>query len=103
MVEENPFLLGMLAGTVLGIAITVAFCFPRVARAFGKLAAVVGMGIGAGLTTWGLMSSLSESDFEALQLGPVTFYSAAQTLGWGVGFLVAGITAIVLAFVGTRK
>lgn len=103
MLEGSEFLLGLLTGTVLGIAITVAFCFPRVARAFGKSAAVVGMGAGAGLITWGLMCSLRASDFETLQLGPVTFYSAAQTLGWGVGFLVAGITAIVLAFVGARK
>ncbi len=101
MFENMSPLTGLVCGTIIGALLTVTLSFPRVARAIGKIFAVGLMGCGAGLCTWGMMSSLSQGEFTTLQVGPVTFVTAAQTLGWGVGSLVAGITALVLSFVGS--
>ena len=91
-------------GMLIGILLTVALCFPRVGRALGKTMAVVLMASGAGFFAWGMAAFRNET-FEPIGFGPILLVSAAQTLGWGVGALVGGITALVLAFVGssTRK
>lgn len=103
MFSNSPDLAALLLGALAGVLLTIVLSFPRIARGIGKIAAVSLMGAGAGLITWGLISALNGSDFESLQMGPVIFYSAAQTLGWGVGCLVAGITALVIAFIGPPR
>lgn len=100
MIPSVPHLNGLVVGILIGVLVAVAFSFPRVARAIGKIAAVVLVGIGVGLITWGLMAVLGRDAFEPLRFGPITFHSAPQTLGWGAGCLAGGVTALVLAFVG---
>ena len=90
----------LLLGIVVGVLLTACFCFPRVARAVGKILAVILMGAGAGLITWGLVASLGQQDFKPLTIGPLTFFFVSQVLGCGAGCLVAGITSLVLALVG---
>ena len=96
-------LTGVIVGVLIGVVFTAAFSFPRMARAIGKTSSVLMLAAGAGLLTWGLISELGGSSFESLEMGPVTFYSAAQTIGWGSGLLAGGIAALVLSFVGPRK
>ncbi len=96
---DHP-LLGLVLGILIGALLTVSLSFPRVGRGLGKLMAVALLGLGGGLLCWGLIGSLSSAAFEPMEFGPVLFSSAAQTLGWGVGCLCGGITALVLAFVG---
>ena len=96
VVQVSSLLLGM----VVGVLITACFCFPRVARAVGKILAVTLMGAGAGLITWGLVTSLGQEDFKPLTIGPITFFFVSQILGCGAGCIVAGITSLVLALVG---
>ena len=103
MLEGSSFAVGMSVGFVSGALLAVALCFPRVARALGKFAAFVLIGGGAGLVTWGLISALNPGNFEELRMGAITFYTPAQTLGWGAGLLGSGITALVLSFVGRNN
>ncbi len=103
MFDYNSLLIGLCVGLVLGGILAVALSFPRVARGLGKLMAVALMGAGAGLIAWGLFGAFGREPFEPMKLGPVTFYTAAQTLGWGIGFLTGGITALVLSFVGHKS
>ncbi len=92
--------MGGIVGLLVGALAAIAFSQPRVARAIGKTAAVVLIAAGAGLLCWGLLTTIGVGEFEALEFGPITLYSATQTLGWGAGLLAGGITALVLALVG---
>ena len=103
MFEDASLVLGLAVGFLTGALITVVLSFPRVARSIGKLAAVVLIGAGVGLITWGLLGALSRESFQPLEMGPILFSTAAQTLGWGAGCLGSGVTALVLAFVGGSK
>jgi hypothetical protein len=89
-------------GILAGILLTVALSFPRVGRAIGTTVSVILMAAGAGFFAWGIAAMRSET-FEPMGFGPIILASAAQTLGWGVGTLVGGITALVLAFVGPQR
>lgn len=102
MPTELTPMTGILVGLLVGIVLTACLSFPRVARALGKIAAVLFMGAGAGLLTWGLLGVLGNEPFEPMEMGPIVFHNASQALGWGGGCLVGGITGLVLAFVGRR-
>ena len=92
----------LLLGIVVGVLLTAMLSFPRVGRALGKALAVGLIALGAGLLTWGFFAYFGER-FEPLKMGPVTFWNSSQTLGWGVGCLAGGITALVLSFTGKVK
>jgi hypothetical protein len=94
---ENP-VAALLFGFVLGILMTIALSNPHIARALGKICAFVLIAAGAGLITWAIYGGATE--FQSLEFGPIVFVSVAQALGWGVGCLAGGVTALVLAFVG---
>lgn len=106
MLLDNPTVsitTGLVLGIGIGALLATALAFPRIGRALGKLTAVSMIGCGVGLGTWGLMSALNGEEFKVLQAGPIVFYSAAQALGWAAGTLAAGVTALVLSFVGGVK
>ena len=100
MLENTSLVVGLAVGFVVGALASVALSFPRVARSVGKFAAVVLIGCGAGLITWGVIGGINRESFEPLKMAAITFYSPGQILGWGAGLLGSGITALVLSFVG---
>lgn len=95
MIELSKVVFGVLLG-----ALTLAcFSYPQVGRAVGKVVAVACIAIGAGMVTWGVYSAIA-ADFTPMQSGPIFIMSLSQVLGWGLGFLAGGITALVLSLVG---
>lgn len=89
-------------GILLGVMALACFSYPQVGRAIGKLVAVIGIAVGAGLITWGVACSLSD-DFVPMQSGPIFVVSISQVFGWGIGLTAGGITALVLALVGRES
>lgn len=91
----------LMLGIVLGAFVLSCLIFERIGRATGKIIAVVGIGLGVGLLTWGIYSAI-EGELQPLQAGPIVFKSIGQVIGWGAGLLGGGVTALVLAFVGLK-
>jgi len=100
------FKLAAMGGPIL---IVVAFLIwglanPNVGRMFARIFAVLGIGLGVGVLSWGIVAACltgtvrSPFGFESLISDP------SEAIGWGAGCLAAGVTALVLSFVvGCRK
>lgn len=91
----------LMLGIAIGAMLVSSFAFARVARILAKTIAVIGIGLGVGLLTWGILAAAG-GEFQSLQAGPIQFVSASQAIGWGAGALGGGVTALVLAFVQNR-
>jgi hypothetical protein len=89
----------VLLGVLLGALAVACFSYPQVGRAIGKVVAVIGIALGAGLIAWGF-SCVMADDFAPMHSGPVYIMSVSQVFGWGIGLLAGGITALVLSLVG---
>lgn len=96
---------------VIGAAILLAAAFlvwgiikPNVGRMFARIFAVLGIGLGAGVLTWGIVAACLTGTIRS-PLGLASLISEpSEAIGWGAGCLAAGITALVLSFVvGCRK
>lgn len=92
----------LMLGIGIGALLVSCFAFQSVSRIFAKSIAVVGIGLGVGLLTWGILEA-TRVDFQPLKAGPILFVNASQAIGWGAGALGAGVTALVLAFIQTRS
>src|SRR5262245_20764840 len=86
--DVTSFLLGLLFGGLM-----TASLHPVVGRVAARILAVILLGTGAGLVTWAVLlfrrSEPSGIGWEGL---------AQQNLAWGIGFLTAGVSAVVLSF-----
>ncbi|MFO0940551.1 MAG: hypothetical protein U0930_07260 [Pirellulales bacterium] len=92
----------LMLGIGIGALLVSCLAFPQVSRIFAKSIAVLGIGVGIGLLTWGILGATG-MDFQPLRAGPIQFMHASQAIGWGAGSLGAGVTALVLAFVHGRS
>jgi len=95
---------GVLVGILIGIAFALSFSFPRIGRAFGKIIACVLILFGTLGLVWGMYVAISGAELPRLRMDPIpiVFTSIPQMLGWAGGCMAAGVTALVLSFVGRR-
>jgi hypothetical protein len=93
------------ASVLLGILLVVALLLwctirPDVGRRFARMFAVLAIGTGIGVLTWGIcaaaLGEVIRSPFGLTSL----IAEASEAIGWGAGSLAAGITALVLSYVG---
>ena len=90
----------------VGAAILLAVAFliwglikPNVGRILARIFAVLGIGLGAGVLTWGIVAaSLTGTVRSPLGLAWL-IGKPSEAIGWGAGCLAAGVTALVLSFV----
>jgi hypothetical protein len=85
-----------LGGLLLGILITASLGFPAIGRAVAKILAVVLLGIGAGFLVW---AGVSYYRGETLRppFGKTIIEELSEAFGWGAGFFLGGVVALVLA------
>ena len=72
-------------------------------RAIARIFAVLALGGGVGILTWGIIAACCG---EPIRIPPgmeCCISGPSEIIGWGAGILAAGITALVLAFVGGKK
>jgi hypothetical protein len=86
-----------LGGLILGSLITVSLGFPAVGRVVAKILAVILLGIGFGFLVW---AGVSVSRGERLRppFGSNIITEIGEAFGWGAGFFLGGIVALVLVF-----
>lgn len=94
--ELTSFVLGVGAGTIF----TAAIAYPRVGRIISRVLAVAAAGAGGGLLTWSIISDAQGEEMNAIALPPVLISQPSEAYGWSAGLLLAGITILVLSFVG---
>ena len=88
---------------LIAIIALVVWCVvkPTAGRVLARIFSVLALGTGAGVLVWGICTASSgdaiRSPFGSLVTTP------SEAIGWGAGFLAAGITALVLSFIGGRK
>lgn len=103
---QAPVAPPLLLFATIGAAILLAIAFlvwalvkPNVGRMFAHIFAVLAIGLGAGVLTWGIVAA----SLTGTVRGPFGLASLisepSEAIGWGAGCLAAGITALVLSFV----
>ncbi len=75
------------------------FLDPLVGRRLARTFAVMAMGLGTGLLLWGISGAMSGERLRPpFDMRFIT--EVGEAIGWGAGFLTAGIVALVLSFLG---
>jgi hypothetical protein len=90
---------------LLVVAALLLWCIirPNVGRLFARIFAVLAIGGGIGVLTWGICAAaLGEAIRSPFGLTSL-IAEPSEAIGWGAGILAAGITALVLSFIGGRK
>jgi uncharacterized protein YacL len=102
--DQTSVVIGALVGILIGIAFTLSFAYPRIGRAFGKIIACVFILFGTLGLVWGMYVAISGAELPRIRMEPIPIVitSIPQMLGWAGGCLAAGVTALVLSFVGRR-
>ncbi len=76
---------------------------PNVGRRFARIFAVLAIGTGIGVLTWGICAAALGEVIRS-PLGLTSFIAEpSEAIGWGAGSLAAGITALVLSFIGGSR
>ena len=102
----SPIVSTVAVGLLMVLAVSFvlwALIRANVARALAKIIAVIAIGTGIGVLTWGICAQAlgmlirTPYGLEHLVADPV------EAIGWGAGLLAGGITAMVLALVGAKR
>jgi len=73
---------------------------PMAGKALTRVFSVLSLGTGAGALVWGICAaSMGETIRSPFGMNSL-ITTPSEAIGWGAGFLVAGITALVLSFGG---
>ena len=97
---DAPTLLPLLA-----VAALFLWCIirPNVGRLLARIFAVFAIGGGIGVLTWGICSAALGAALRSPFGLTSLIAEPSEAIGWGTGALAAGITALVLSFIGGRK
>lgn len=77
---------------------------PNVGRMFARIFAVLGIGLGVGVLCWGIVAACLTGTVRSPFGLDWLISDPSEAIGWGAGFLAAGVTALVLSFVvGCKK
>lgn len=71
-----------------------------------RVIAILAVGIGSGVFAWGMAAAAYHEPIrdpaQCLQVGCV-ISSPSEAVGWGAGFLVGGLTALLASCLGEKK
>jgi hypothetical protein len=85
-----------LGGLLLGALVTACLGFPAVGRAVAKILAVVLLGVGTGFLIWAGVT-IYRGEHLRPPFGSDLITEVGEAFGWGAGFFVGGLIALVLA------
>jgi hypothetical protein len=97
------FFVGLLLGVLLGWLTLGCYLHPMLGRVCVRIFAVISLSIGLGLLIWAIVAQALHQHTR-LELGTsVVVSQTSDAIALGSGYLVAGIAALVLSFVGRKK
>jgi hypothetical protein len=100
--EHPGFLVGIFLGIVIGWVSLWRFQNPSVGRLMARAFAVLALGFGVGGLVTALVDLVRDVP-EQRYSSPLGSGGIGAAFGWGAGGLAAGITALVLSFLGSAK
>jgi hypothetical protein len=104
--EFSPMITLTAMGLIVVLAVSfVMWCLIRanVARAFAKILAVLAIGAGIGILTWGICAQATGTPIRS-PFGLVHLIAdAVEAIGWGAGLLAGGIVGMILSLVGGKR
>jgi hypothetical protein len=92
--DVTSFILGLSIGALL----TLAVCFPRVGRILARSLSAVLLAAGAGLLGWVIYAAIRDEPLTPMGWAAVTIAQPSEAIGWAIGLLIGGITALALSF-----
>jgi hypothetical protein len=100
--EHPAFLVGIFLGIVIGWVSLWSFQNPAVGRLLARAFAVLALGFGVVWLVTAIVDLLRDVP-EMRYHSPLGSGGIGAAFGWGAGGLAAGITALVLSFLGSAK
>jgi hypothetical protein len=91
-----------LGGLLLGSLVTACLGFPAAGRAVAKILAVCLLANGFGFLVWAGVTVYRGEQLRP-PFGSTVITEVGEAFGWGAGFLVGGVVALVLAFKGRKE
>ena len=88
------FVLGMMTGSI----VTLAIALPQVGRAIARVAGVTATAVGFGLLIWVFAAQARDGAMAAIALGRLRIAEPSDAFGWGAGLLLGGAIALLLSF-----
>lgn len=92
----------LLPTVAAAILVLWALVNPRIGRVFAKIFAVLAVGGGIGILTWGICAAVFGETIRSLAVLPNLVTATSEAVGFGAGLLVSGITALILSLVGGK-
>jgi hypothetical protein len=96
------FFVGLLLGILLGWLTLWSYLQPAVGRFCVRLLGVVATSLGVALLVWAIVAEALRQRVHPV-FGLDIVHESSEALALGSGFLVAGVTALVLSFLGRKK
>ncbi len=93
-VQVTNFVVGLLVGGI----VTLAIAYPRVGRIVARVLAACALAAGVGLLVWAGEAMLNQSQLRAFGWQRLTVSQPGEALAWGVGLLVFGfaVTGVLI-------
>ncbi len=104
--EFSPIVTTVAMVLIIVLAVSfVLWCLIRanVARTFARIFAVLAIGAGIGVLTWGICAQSLDMPIRSPYGLAHLVADPVEAIGWGAGLLGGGITAMVLSLVGGAK
>jgi hypothetical protein len=98
-IEITSFVVGVLTGTI----VTLAMAIPRVGVATARVVGVSATAIGFGLLIWAFDAQASGGTSATIILGRVQIADPGDAFGWGAGLLLGGAITVLLSFLRERS
>jgi hypothetical protein len=96
------FFVGLLLGVLLGWLTLWSYLQPAVGRFCVRLLGVAATSLGVALLVWAIVAEALRQRVHPV-FGLDIVHESSEALALGSGFLVAGVTALVLSFLGRKR
>ena len=72
-------------------------------RLLAMILAVLAVGAGVGLLTWGISSAAMKEPIRVAEMCAGFMGTSSEVIGWGAGVLAVGVTTLVLSFMERQR
>jgi hypothetical protein len=90
-------------GVLMGAILATMYFRPNLLATMAQLKAIAFLGLGIGILVWGTISLSVGGPFEKPFSEVTLIRTPAEAIGWGAGFIAAGVVSLVISFTGLGR